>query len=284
MPHAIQLHLTPTNGKVCLAHPSQYAHGLFYNILEQIDPSFSAEIHASKDKSFFTLWPKTSKHEVRLRITTLDDDVFKPLIQTLVAQSISGVALGQDKYQLSKVIATPEGDRDANAQTWDDIMAAPKTDRLNLQFLTPTAFATSRSDGKRHMTPLPLPRLVFGSLLRAYQRFSPQPYSDHWLAQLQLVFNEQLELRKFDTRSQMTWAGKQRFTGFVGKTEYIYQESAPEVREALGRLQALSFYAGIGAKTGYGLGQVRSLSPTVITRKTSVEKPKRRKVDNVSVK
>lgn len=79
MPHALLLHLTSTNHTNTPKDLNLYAHGLFYHLLEQIDPVMSAQVHTAK-RNPFTLWAKGDKGGVLLRVTTLNDTLFKPLL------------------------------------------------------------------------------------------------------------------------------------------------------------------------------------------------------------
>ncbi len=255
MPHAFLLHLTPTHHVPTHPYLHQYTHGLFYHLLETIDPALSAQIHASK-RNPFTLWAREQKDAgILLRVTILDDALFQPLLGVVLQESLSGLELGQDSYRVARVLATPEGHRDAGFLSWEDILCAKPSDRLELRFLTPTVFATSTND-KRLYTPLPLPKLVLKSLLRALQTYSPAPYSAPEVGALELAFDEVVVLRH-DVRTRPHKAGKVRLTGFVGSAALGYTSSAVTVTKALGRLERLAFFGGVGAKTPYGMGQVR---------------------------
>ena len=113
MPHAFVLDLTATSQNPSLEYPSQYAQGLFYSLLEHIDPDLSAKVHASKQRNPFTLWCKPIHHHkkltgARLRVTLLDDALFQPLLQTTIYQSLAGLKLGQSAFAISRVLATPK--------------------------------------------------------------------------------------------------------------------------------------------------------------------------------
>jgi CRISPR-associated endoribonuclease Cas6 len=258
MPHAFLLHLTPQTKAAPQRYLSKYAHGFFYHVLAQIDAELSARVHALK-RNPFTLWAKAHKDgSVYLRVTTLDDALFQPLIRTVLAESLVGMSLGQDSYQVARVLATPEGHRDAGFTGWDDLLAVGPTGQLDLTFLTPTVFTTSKPDGaKAHYTPLPIPRLMMQSLLSSFQHYSPAPYSEPELLELERDFVQQLIVTRHEVRTQPVVAGKVAFTGFVGRSQMRYQGRSQLVAQALARLGCYAFYAGLGAKTSFGMGQVR---------------------------
>jgi CRISPR-associated endoribonuclease Cas6 len=83
------------------------------------------------------------------------------------------------------------------------------------------------------------------------------PYDETHLAGLSLVFEEQLEVHRCEMRTQRYQAGKTPLTGFTGRITLHYPEHTSQVMQAIGRLGVLAFYSGVGAKTPYGMGQVR---------------------------
>jgi CRISPR-associated endoribonuclease Cas6 len=262
MPHAFILELTPSQGHPRPEYLSQYAHGLFFYLLKAVSPELSQTVHEAQRKPF-TLSAIRQREGVTLRVTTLDDALFKPLLQVVLKESLTGLELGQDHYRVVKVLATPEGHRDAGYTSWEELHAAEPLDTLNVRFLTPTVFTTSRSDGKRHYTPLPEPRLVLKSLLSSYQTYSPKPYSDTHAEALTLAFDEHMAVLRYNLCTGRFMAGKNPLTGFTGTVTLRYLERTMEVRRALGQLAILSFYSGVGAKTPYGMGQVRLLARPV---------------------
>ncbi len=255
MPHAFLLHLTPTTRAPDHPYLHQYTHGLFYHLLETIHPALSADIHASK-RNPFTLWAREKDGGILLRVTVLNDTLFQSLLEVVLQESLTGLELGQDSYRVARVLATPEGHRDAGFLGWEDVLCARPVNRLELRFVTPTVFATSKGK-KRHYTPLPLPRLVLKSLLNAFQAYSPAPYSEPEAAGLEAMFDELFVVTSHDIATKPHKAGKVRLTGFVGRASIRYQEASGRVEKALGQLASLVFFSGVGAKTPYGMGQVR---------------------------
>lgn len=278
MPHAFVLHLSPAEKLPRHRYLHQYSHGLFYQLLQQIDPAVSEHIHAQAQNPF-TLWAK-ERHDstIILRISLLDESLFQPLLKIIVGESLTGLMLGQDNYRISKVIATPEGDRDAGYDDWHSILRAEAGDSFHFHWLSPTVFSSSRGK-KRLYTPLPLPRLIFQSLLRSFQRYSPMPYSASQQAEFHADF-EDIVVQNHTIRSQGHIAGKTRLTGFVGKTNVRAIQCSPAMHTLLGRLAALSFYSGVGAKTPYGMGQVRLMrkdeDALEETKEKKEKKPRRR--------
>ncbi len=258
MPQAFVLHLSPKNKIYKHPYLSKYAHGLFYALLEKISPNLSAEVHAKK-RNPFTLWAKESKNgTVFLRITLLDDDLFMPILGQFLDQSLKEISLGQDSYKIAKVIATPEGHKDAGFCSWDEIITAKPSKALGVLFLSPTVFSTSKLGGaKRHYTPLPEPKLVFKSLLKSYQVYSSLPHSGKELVGLEHELEQMMIITSHDIKTKLAQVGKTKLIGFVGRAGYKYQGDSATVKTALGQMAKLAFYSGVGAKTPYGMGQIR---------------------------
>lgn len=255
MPTAFVLDLQPGAHAARPQFPAQYAHGLFYHLLAAIDPGLSATIHAAK-RVPFTLGVEVGRGALGLRVALLDDDLFQPLLRVVLHQSLDGLTLGQDRYRVARVLATPEGHPRAGRATWAEVHAAPPARGLHLRFLTPTVFATSRPDGRRSYTPLPEPRLVLGGLLSSLQAFSPLPYSTAEVEYLVPLLGDHCAVTRLQLRSDTYWAGRHPYTGFCGETEFRYADDLAEVRRLLGQLAALAPYCGVGTKTPYGMGQV----------------------------
>lgn len=263
MPHAFLLHLTSSDPRPP-RYPGLYAHGLFFALLAKLDPGLAAAVHAAPRKPFTlaVLEPTPPARrggetggEVVLRATTLDDDLFGPLLGVLLREGVAGLALGDHPYRLARVVATPQGSPLAGRHTWEELAAAPPTRCLRLRFHTPTVFATSKPGRRTRHTPLPDPFLIAKSLLTSWQYHSPLRFSDTEAAALLTLFELDLELTRFaDLRFERAQAAKGFFPGFTGAVEVYCHSESLEAQRALGMLQAYAFYAGVGAKTAYGLG------------------------------
>ncbi len=257
MPHAFLLHLIPAAPAPPPRYPGRYAHGLFFGLLRHVNPDLAKTLHEAPRKPF-TLTPFPRRNgEVVLRVTALNDALFTPFIEALLARAGEGLMLGDRAYRLARVTATPEGDALAGYVSWEALREAEPTDAVHLRFLKPTVFATSRPDRRVRYTPFPEPRLVLNSLLASWEAHSPYPYGERGAAALREVFALDAELGGFrDLRFHRVPAGKGFFPGFTGRVEIRLYSDSLEARAALGRLGALAFFSGVGAKTTYGMGLV----------------------------
>lgn len=116
-----------------------------------------------------------------------------------------------------------------------------------LRFLSPTGF---NRNGLQ--IAVPLPELVFGSLLGKWRSFVSD--SD-WSGVEEFFPGVRMEKFAFESRS-VRLKNKSVFRGSVGYCDYFFDHLPPEGREALSALALFSFFAGIGYKTAQGMGQV----------------------------
>ena len=126
--------------------------------------------------------------------------------------------------------------------------------RVELQFTTPTTF---HSQGRS--LPLPLPRLVFGSLLDRWNAFAPLRIDPEIL----VVVEQACTIARYDLRTEAVPLGGGLQIGFVGRCTYGLPPGRG-VRPAdeyawrvLHLLANFAFFAGVGAKTTMGMGTVR---------------------------
>ncbi len=251
MPQAVVLELA---GEKRPHHLGRYAHGLFFELLARLDPDLAGKLHEAPRKPF-TLSPLAGRSGgIFLRFAFLDDALFGPFLEALLAAAPEGLALGEDRFVLKRVLATPEGHPLAGAMTWEALVNAPARREIRLRFLTPTVFVASKPGGRTRYVPLPDPRLILNSLLAKWQQ-GPYPYNPKEEAALKNAFELDTEVSFFrGLRFHRLQAGKGFFPGFTGTVGLKLWSESLEVKQALGRLERLAFFSGVGAKTPYGMG------------------------------
>ncbi len=126
----------------------------------------------------------------------------------------------------------------------------PAPRRLSLQFNSPTTFKS----GGRHV-PMPLPELVFGSLLERWNAWAPITFP----AEVKRYAAECLAVSKYalETRPVPMKSGGLR-VGAVGRISYASLNYDQYWMSVLAVLAAFSLYCGVGAGTSSGLGQARA--------------------------
>ena len=129
--------------------------------------------------------------------------------------------------------------------------------RWTFVLASPTAF---RSQGQTQ--PLPLPGLVFGSLVKRWNAFAPVALPEEGVKR---YAEEMVVVSRFSLRSAPGWdrgQGEQRGLriGSIGKITYIALNRDRYWLSALGLLAEFALYAGVGAQTTMGMGQVRRIA------------------------
>lgn len=131
--------------------------------------------------------------------------------------------------------------------SWKELSEVTPAKEVELWFATPTAFKAGDLD-----LPLPLPRLVFGGLLRKWNAFSPFP-----LGISPQELERKVALAEACIRTKAFYDGRSRIVGFVGRARFrVLRGSSPELLRAVNVLARFAFFAGVGRKTTHGMGLV----------------------------
>jgi CRISPR-associated endoribonuclease Cas6 len=128
--------------------------------------------------------------------------------------------------------------------------------RWTFVLASPTAF---RSQGQTQ--PLPLPGLLFGSLVKRWNAFAPVALPEEGVKR---YAEEMVVISRFSLRSAPGWdRGQDERRGLrigsIGKIAYVALNRDRYWLSALGLLAEFALYAGVGAQTTMGMGQVRQL-------------------------
>ncbi len=262
------------------------AHALLLNTVRQVDENLAAELHdgqmepagleasnhnSTRPFTASTLMGRFAKGALdpretySLRLTAFRAD----LAQILLNASLSGsLAVGQkielDYLPFEILAIQPAAAQPAETSSpWAAVsscqelaapyllgkVAAPR--RISFQFTSPTTF---KSAG-RHV-PVPLPTLVFGSLLERWNAYAPinfpleaKRYADECLA----ISKYDLQTRPVPQKSRGIRVGA---LGSVTFTSLNYDRYWMGVMAVLAQF---SLFSGVGAGTSQGLGQCRRL-------------------------
>jgi len=138
--------------------------------------------------------------------------------------------------------------------------------QVNLHFASPTVF---RSGGAN--VPLPLPGLVFESLVRRWNAFAPLQIP----LEIRRFADEAMVIARYRLHTERVAFGEEgergAYPGFVGTCSYSFLVHDRYWLGLIHLLAAFAFYAGVGARTTMGLGQVRVV-PSPQSRVPSQEK------------
>lgn len=265
MVYSLGLEFTPeADAAISRTHGYQ-AYSLFLQLVGQAAPDLARYLHDVPTAKPFTLSPLSGSFERReglvllrhgqryqMRVTLLAEDVFARTLDALARSPSDGLLrLESAALRLSRVVTVPGGAESVSCSSFRALLAGAEPQRrLALGFLTPTTF---RSAGKRNVN-LPVPGLVFGSLLSRWNEFSPLPLPER----LREVAANDVLIARYDIETRVMDFGSYKEIGFVGEAEY---ESPPELDDETCRLLSaladFALYSGVGAKTTMGMGQAR---------------------------
>ena len=149
----------------------------------------------------------------------------------------------------------PDEDPWAGCTTYEalseDYLLASKapSKRAKIWFAAPTTF---RSGG--HSVPVPLPDLVYGSLVDTWNAFSPVAVSD----EVRRFAEECLGISRYRLSTRVvSGKGGSIHIGFVGECQYAALRHDRYWQGVIQLLTDYAFYAGIGYRTTAGMGQAR---------------------------
>ena len=244
------------------------AHSLFLDAVRGGDPALAESLHHGDSPRPFTAsnlmgsFPRRRLDPAgtyRLRYTALNPVVAAWLSQAVLpggAFAPGGrVELDHIPFEVCAVLTDPAQSPWAARAAYhrfsaDHLLAgAPPARRLRLLFTSPTVF---RSGGVN--LPLPLPDLVFGSLLSRWNQFAPLAMPE----ETRRYARECLAVSAFSLRSRLAGTKQDGVrSGAVGEVTYVTLNYDRYWMSLIQALAGYAFYAGVGAGTAMGMGQCR---------------------------
>src|SRR5262245_28345270 len=280
MPYAIVLHAFPKTDLPLLHAQGKILHGLFYELLQKASAAKGDEVHGTDGlKPFSTALllnerQRRAEHirageEIKVRFTFLDDSLYPLLARYFLSAADLTFDLVRPQLPVARILTTPQsGEEWAGCAPFAEIYerASEEEKYFFFQFATPTFF--KRGGGPTYpdlIIPLPLPDLLFGSLLRNWNQFSPSAFIEANL--LKEICSHHVEMTHHSLSSQVVRLvfprddGTYRtttFPGFVGSCSFrlvaLHDQS---IIQTLNALADFAFFSGVGAKTTMGFGVAR---------------------------
>ncbi len=184
MLYSILLELMVRQTAVIPVTMGHLAHALFLNLVKRFDAALASRLHDEPGYRPFTVSPLSGGtlagerialrrgQRCRLRITLFDDGVLWHALQMhfLEAGPIY-MRLGEADLHLARMLITPTSDTTnwAGSTDWQTLITLSAQPTITFHFSTATAFSL----GKRQFYLFPEPRLVWDSLLRAWNKYAP---------------------------------------------------------------------------------------------------------------
>lgn len=266
MPTALMLSLRPTEVAKVGPHVGRAAHAAFYQALSERDAPLAERIHATQGIKPFTtsdlLGLQPSRDERRVTPTTTYGLRWTGLTAELDAHLAAWakeppgtITLMGTQFMVESATLDPQVQPRAGTANWNQLVALEDVgrkvppDRFDITFLVPTTF---RSSGRN--TPLPLPELVFASLLDRWNAVAPlalRPEVRRFAAECLVMGRYTLESRwiPFFEGGEMAFTGHCSYVAINRDRYYLH---------CCATLLRFGFFSGVGAKTSMGFGMIHT--------------------------
>lgn len=235
--------------------------------LDQIDPGLASDLHAASElrpvtcSSLLGSSHRGDRIEVvpegtyAVRFTSLHPDVSVRIDRWLRTKPPLQWVLHNHVFAVDAIYCDKDRHNWSDLTTYDELAAkhmlgTGDTDaRVSLEFASPTAF---RSGGIH--VPVPMPGLVFGSLVDRWNAFSSVQLPDDMRA-----FGETaVAVSRYQLRTEsLQHKGNATMIGAIGVVTYTAMERDRYWLAVMNLLADFALYSGVGIKTTSGMGQVR---------------------------
>lgn len=255
----------------CPAWWGRAAHALLLHTVQLSNPALAEQLHAASGIRPFTVstlmghFPNKSLDPAQtytLRFTATRTDLAHLLLEAvqpggaLAPQAV--IELDFLPFTILSTTVHPVEQPWAGQSSYQQLgaqylLGAPAPRQVGLQFTSPTGF---HQDGKQ--IALPLPGLVFGSLLERWNAASPMVFPP----ELRRYAEECLTPARFELESRAV-PGKENTlrVGCVGQVLFTTIHYDRYWMSLVHTLAAFARFSGVGAGTSQGMGQARRLEP-----------------------
>lgn len=250
-------------------HLGRAAHALFLRFIGEADPKMAARLHEDNEAKPFTVSDLMSQSAASrraatypgqvyfLRFTTCEAGLSLLLTESVLPNLPLDVEMDGIVFAIKGAVLDPAEHPWAGQTSYSHLsnqgLLGPRGGResLRLFFASATVF---HSKGRN--IPLPLPGMVFGSLVERWNSFSTITIP----AEVRRYADECLGIAQYSTRSRLVEVAGGKQVGFIGSCSYIPLNRDPYWWRLVNLLADFAFYSGVGAKTTMGMGQCRRLS------------------------
>lgn len=271
--YSVVLDLHAVNATTIAATMGHQTHALFLDLISQVDSALATRVHEEPGYRPFTVSllegarPQGNRvalqpgQSCQLRVTLLDGGALWQCLHKrfLTAQPIL-LRLGEASLKVNRMLSHPADDPAgwAGYTDWQTIAATEARRSITLRFASPTAFSL----GKRRFALIPDPVLVWDSLLRVWNSYTPEVLRIEKDALRDFV-KQQVVISDSHIHTTTLSFPTHPQKGFVGTCSYLVQQHERKEANQLAALAEFARYAGMGSKTTMGMGQVRVLDTQV---------------------
>jgi CRISPR-associated endoribonuclease Cas6 len=267
MPTACIFTLRPETAASVSPALGRAAHAVILEQIAAADAALAARIHADDRVKPLTVAPLgpldgrgdavriSPERAYDLRVTLLDS-VLEALAVRWTPEALPRLYMDGIGWRVERITS------DSNVHPWagragfDELLggamrgvARGAGGRWTIEFATPLTF---RQHGRNQ--PLPLPELVFGSLLDRWNALAPLPLPP----ETRQFVADGLAVSRFELRSAVTpTKGGAIQIGAIGRCTYVATNPDRYGRACVESLARFAFFSGVGAGTARGFGQAR---------------------------
>jgi len=253
--------------------PAQQGRALHAWFLAQVqahDPAMAERLHAPNVLRPFTVSNLRPDFERPLRsailrvdgsayvrITSYERSLSALLQEVILPNLPETIRLGGTNLRIAHATLDPREHPWARVQTYSELLSGLMEEspaRITLRFVSPTVF---KSQGL--YMPLPLPRLVFESLIKRWNAYAPvaAPPETAEFAESYVALSN-YHLRTAHVRMNERGEGPS-LPGFWGRCRFAILRRDRYWAQLLHLLADFAFYAGVGKETARGLGQCQKI-------------------------
>ena len=274
--------LEPKEEVVLPGNLGRATHAWFLRLVQQADPGMAEWLHEPAQERPFTVsnvwgpgmpatgmwdgetrWHVAPGQRVYVRLTSYSPRLTALLKERVFPDMTGEVMWGGARLTIEGVAMHPQ-EVEENIGVWvgetsfeallGERLHGHHAPRVTLRFASPTVF---KSQG--HFMPLPLPRLVFESLLRRWNAFSPVRIHEDAIRYV----NEAVAITYHRLHTERVRFGEDgergAMPGFVGRCTYVMRIRDRYWMGVIHTLARFALYAGVGKRTSMGLGQTRAV-------------------------
>jgi CRISPR-associated endoribonuclease Cas6 len=196
-----------------------------------------------------------------VRMTGLTTPISQALQATLVNDPPATWTLHDHTFTVTSAVCNAQQDPWTGYTTYEELAATQLLQgerpprQVTFEFASPTAF---KSAGLT--VPVPMPGLVFGSLVERWNAFSPvtlAPEMRRFGEEMMAISRYRLESRVVEQKNNALRIGG------VGQATYVATGGDRYWLAVMQMLADFALYSGVGVQTTTGMGQCRRIAPLV---------------------